>query len=163
LDLHLTGMQGDVMKESMSVALTLAWELVPYNKKKYIKEEYCNDGIHVHCPEGSVPKDGPSAGVAITTAIYSLFMNKKIKNTIGITGEISLDGSVTQIGGLDLKILGGIKAGVNEFIYPEENEKDYINFIEKHKDNELIKNIKFNKVKNIKEVFLLIFEDLDDE
>jgi ATP-dependent Lon protease len=111
----------------------------------------------VHCPEGSVPKDGPSAGVAITTAIYSLFMNKKIKNTIGITGEISLDGIVTQIGGLDLKILGGMKAGVNEFIYPEENERDYNNFIEKHKDDESIKNIKFNKVKNIKEVFLIIF------
>ena len=163
LELYLTGMQGDVMKESMSVALTLAWELVPHEKKKYIKEEYGNYGIHVHCPEGSVPKDGPSAGAAITTAIYSLLTNKRIKNTMGITGEISLDGSITQIGGLDLKITGGVKAGITEFIYPEENEKDYINFTEKHKECESIKNIKFNKVKHIKEVFKIIIEDLDVE
>jgi len=159
LDLHLTGMQGDVMKESMSVAMTLAWKLVPYEIKKWIQEDNIKDGIHIHCPEGSVPKDGPSAGAAITTVIYSLFTNKKIKNTIAMTGEISLDGSITQIGGLDLKILGGIKAGVNEFIYPEENEKDYQNFVEKYKDSDLIKDIVFHKVTKIGEVFKILFEE----
>jgi endopeptidase La len=162
LDLHLTGMQGDVMKESMNVALTLAWELLSSDNKKRIKDEnnkYGNNGVHIHCPEGSVPKDGPSAGAAITTAIYSLMTNKKINNKIAMTGEISLDGSITQIGGLDLKILGGIKAGINEFIYPEENEKDYNNFMEKYKDSELIKDIKFNKVNIIREVFDIIFEE----
>ena len=159
LDLHLTGMQGDVMKESMSVALTLAWKLVPYEVKKWIQEDNAKDGIHIHCPEGSVPKDGPSAGAAITTVMYSLLTSQKIKNTIAMTGEISLDGSITQIGGLDLKILGGIKAGVTEFIYPEENEKDYQNFVEKYKDSDSIKDIVFHKVNKIEEVFKILFEE----
>ena len=160
LDLHLTGMQGDVMKESMSVALTLAWKLVPYDIKKCIEDNgnKLKEGVHIHCPEGSVPKDGPSAGAAITSVMYSLFTSQKIKNTIAMTGEISLDGSVTQIGGLDLKILGGIKAGVKEFIYPEENEKDYQNFVDKYKDSELIKDIVFHKVRKIEEVFEILFE-----
>jgi endopeptidase La len=161
LELHLTGMQGDVMKESMNVALTLAWKLVPENIKKYIQEENCKyaNGIHVHCPEGAIPKDGPSAGTAITTVIYSLFMKKKIRNEIAITGEITLDGNITQIGGLDLKIIGGIKAGIKEFIYPEENEKDYQNFMEKYKNSDLVKDIKFNKLNNIIDVFEIVFED----
>jgi len=161
LDLHLTGMQGDVMKESMSVALTLAWKLVPYEMKKWIQESSIKDGIHIHCPEGSVPKDGPSAGAAITSVMYSLLTSQKIKNTIAMTGEISLDGSITQIGGLDLKILGGIKAGVTEFIYPEENEKDYQNFVEKYKDSDSIKGIVFQKVNKIEEVFEILFEEED--
>jgi ATP-dependent Lon protease len=162
LDLHLTGMQGDVMKESMSVALTLAWKLVPYDLKKWMQENNTKDGIHIHCPEGSVPKDGPSAGAAITSVIYSLLTNQKIKNTIAMTGEIALDGSITQIGGLDLKILGGIKAGITEFIYPEENEKDYENFAEKYKNSELIKDIVFHKVNKIEEVFAILFEEIEE-
>ena len=161
LDLHLTGMQGDVMKESMSVALTLAWKLVPYETKKHIEEfeDGVKNGLHIHCPEGSVPKDGPSAGAAITTVMYSLFTKQKIKNKIAMTGEISLDGSITQIGGLDLKIIGGIKAGVNEFIYPEENDKDYQNFVEKYKDSDLLKDVVFHKVNKIEEVFEILFQE----
>ena len=116
LSLQLTGLQGDVMKESMNVALTLAWNLTPNNRKQYLRGYYDNDlninGLHIHCPEGSVPKDGPSAGTAITTAIYSILNDIKIKHDIAITGEISFDGNITEIGGLDLKILGAIKAGV---------------------------------------------------
>ena len=108
LELKLTGMQGDVMKESMNVAKTLAWNLCTDKMKKTILEGNLG-GIHIHCPEGSVPKDGPSAGTAITVAIYSLFMKKEIPNNIGITGEINLSGMVTKIGGLELKILGGYK------------------------------------------------------
>ena len=157
LDLKLTGMQGDVMKESMNVALTLAWNLTDDKVKKNIKNN-CNYGLHIHCPEGSVPKDGPSAGTAITCVIYSLFNNLKIKHNVAITGEMSLDGNVTQIGGLDLKFLGGIKAGIVEFIFPQENEKDYLKFIEKYKDNELLHNIVFHKVSHITEVLKIIFE-----
>ena len=162
LELNLTGMQGDVMKESMNVALTLAWEMIPSNMKIKIRKEYGEKnsyGIHIHCPEGSVPKDGPSAGAAITTVIYSLFTKKKIKNNIAITGEISLDGYITQIGGLDLKLTGGIKAGVKEFIYPEENDKDYDNFMKKYKDTDLVKDIKFHKMNNIENVFKIIFDE----
>jgi len=117
------------------------------------------NGIHIHVPSGSIPKDGPSAGSAIICVIFSLLNNRKIKNYIAITGENSLDGKCKEIGGLELKILGGIKGGVTEFIYPSENEKDFKTFMEKYKDTELTKDIKFNPVNNIHEVFELVFED----
>jgi ATP-dependent Lon protease len=160
LNMHLTGMQGDVMKESMNVALTLAWNLTSSEQKYKVWDEqsYCVNGVHIHCPEGSTHKDGPSAGTAITVSIYSLFNDKKIKHNIAITGEITLDGNVTEIGGLDLKILGGIKAGVTEFIYPKENKKDFDTFMEKYKDDELTKGIKFHSVEKIEEVLELVFE-----
>ncbi len=160
LHLHLTGMQGDVMKESMNVALTLAWNITPSVLKDQIRTKHnnCLNGIHIHCPEGATPKDGPSAGTAITTTIYSLLNDKKIKYNIAITGEITLDGTVTEIGGLDLKFIGGIKAGVTEFIYPKENEKDFDSFMEKYKDDELTKGIRFYPVETIEEVFELVFE-----
>jgi ATP-dependent Lon protease len=163
LDLKLTGMQGDVMKESMNVALTLAWSLTSEERKSYIKKLYNGEeinkyGIHIHCPEGSVPKDGPSAGTAITSVIYSILNDKKIKHDIAITGEISLDGNVTEIGGLDLKFLGGIKAGVKRFLYPEENKKDYESFMDKYKNSDIVKGIEFFEINNINEVFDLIFE-----
>ena len=137
------------MRESMNVALTLAWNLTPIE----IRDKMSN-GIHIHCPEGAVPKDGPSAGTAITITLFSLFNSKKIKRNIAITGEISLDGSITEIGGLDLKILGGIKAGVTEFIFPTENQADYDSYIEKYKTD----NVKFHPVQRIEEVLELIFE-----
>ena len=158
LSLDLTGMQGDVMKESMNVALTLAWNLTTLDAQKQLKIDQDNNGIHIHCPEGETPKDGPSAGTAITTTLYSLINNKKIKCSIAITGEITLDGKVTEIGGLDLKFIGGIKAGVTHFIYPAENIKDYNTFMEKYKDDELTKGITFTSVATIEEVFELVFE-----
>ena len=161
LSLKLTGMQGETMKESMNVALTLAWNLTSEENKEIIRNLYQTNkqGIHIHTPEGSIQKDGPSAGTAISVAIFSLLNNRKIKNTFAITGEIELSGNVTEIGGLDLKILGGIKGGVKEFIYPVENEKDYKTFIEKYKDTDLIKDIKFYPVNNIYEVFELVFDE----
>ena len=161
LNLYLTGMQGDVMKESMNVALTLAWNLTRSERRDQLINEQCQsslNGIHIHCPEGATPKDGPSAGTAITTAIYSLLNNRKIKYNIAITGEITLDGKVTEIGGLDLKFLGGIKAGVTEFLYPKENSKDYESFMEKYKNDELTNGIKFHSVETINDVFSLVFE-----
>jgi len=128
LELKLTGQLGDVMKESMNVAKSLAWSLTPDEKKEeWLKkfEKTKNAGIHVHCPEGAVSKDGPSAGVAITCAIYSLFNNQPIPSKIAITGEIDLRGNITAIGGLDMKILGGIRAGVKTFFFPESNGTDF--------------------------------------
>ena len=98
LDFKLTGMQGDVMQESMGVAKTLATSLTTNTKMKSLMNSVKTNklqGIHIHCPEGAVPKDGPSAGTAITVALYSLINKKKIKNTIAITGEINLQGQVT--------------------------------------------------------------------
>jgi len=162
LSLHLTGMQGDVMKESMNVALTLAWDLTNYLDKELIRKKFGdknNYGIHIHCPEGATPKDGPSAGTAITTAIYSILNERKIKYNIAITGEICLNGNVTEIGGLDLKILGAIKAGVKEILFPVENMKDYNTFVEKYKNSSLLEDIIFHPVNTIKEVFELVFEE----
>ena len=159
LDLKLTGMQGDVMKESMNVAKTLAWNLCTQKKlKETVKnmEKTKMQGIHIHCPEGSVPKDGPSAGTAITVAIYSLLTNKKISNKIAITGEINLSGHVTKIGGLDLKILGGMRGGVNHFLFPKENETDYKKIMEKY-DDDFFKDIKFTMVESINDVIEIIF------
>ena len=160
MDLKLTGLQGDVMKESMTVAKTLASSLVDEDIMTETitrMEKTKMQGIHIHCPEGAVPKDGPSAGTAITCTIYSLLTNKKIKNNIAMTGEINLQGYVTAIGGLDLKILGGLKGGVTEFIFPKENQKDYDDFVELYKDKDILTNIKFHPVENIHEVLKMIF------
>ena len=161
LELKLTGQQGDVMKESMTVAKTLAWKLTkPAIQKKIYKEheKHKMKGIHIHCPEGAVPKDGPSAGTAITTCIYSLLNNKKIKNNIAITGEINLEGCVTAIGGLNLKILGGVRAGVDTFIFPKENLKDYNKFLEEqNKYNNDLSNITFIPVEKIQQVLDIVF------
>jgi len=163
LELKLTGMQGNVMKESMEVAKSLAWSLFMKHVEQCAEfkkniEENKYQGIHIHVPEGATPKDGPSAGTAITMVMYSLFSGKKIKNEVAITGEICLQGRVTAIGGLDLKILGGIRAGVKLFIFPKENQKDHADFMEKYGEKELITDVKFIMVETIDEVIPLIFE-----
>ena len=84
--------------------------------------------------------------------------DRKIKNTFGVTGEADLDGSVNEIGGLQYKFLGGIKAGITSFIFPDENSKDYDEFIEKYGKTEIVKGITFYKIKHITEAFHLIFE-----
>jgi hypothetical protein len=153
LDLKLTGMQGDVMKESMTVAKTLALSLInKTSMKKLLKdcEETKLQGIHIHVPEGATPKDGPSAGAAITLVIYSLLTNKKIRNDYAITGEICLQGNITAIGGLDLKILGGMKAGVKSFLYPKDNDKDFKLFCEKHSSK--LEGYNFYEIKTIEDV-----------
>ena len=125
--LELTGQQGDVMKESMKVARTVAWNIIPVDiKKKLYKrcETEGNFGFHIHCPEGGTPKDGPSAGGAITLALISLLTKIPIKNTIGITGEIDLNGSIRAIGGLESKVDGAKKAGVKLVLCPRQNDKD---------------------------------------
>ena len=162
LELKLTGLQGDVMKESMFVAKTLAWSLLDEDAMKK-KIEYFNEtkmqGIHVHCPEGATPKDVPSAGTAITVAIHSVLTKRNIKKTLAITGEINLQGNVTAIGGLDLKVLGGIRAGVKEFIFPEDNKKDYNDLMEKYKDTEFFEGITFHYCNHITQVLKLVYED----
>ena len=160
LDLKLTGMQGDVMKESMNVAKTLVWGMLTQDERKDLKDKKESEemGIHIHCPDGATPKDGPSAGTAITILIYSLLTNKKVKNDFAITGEINLQGNVTEIGGLDLKIIGGIEAGVKHFIYPVSNHEDFEKLQDKYKDSTILDGISFNKVERIEEVIDLIIE-----
>lgn len=150
-ELKLTGMQGTIMKESMEVSKTLALSLIDDEIKNIIKDK----GIHIHVPDGATNKDGPSAGCAITISIYSLLTNKKIKNDYAITGEIDLNGNITAIGGLELKIQGGIRAGVKNFIFPLENEDEFNDFLEKN--DYVLEDINFIKVSNIKEVMNIIF------
>ncbi len=157
LDLKLTGMQGDVMKESMNVSKTLAWNLTSNKIKAKIQKEHevnKSRGIHIHCPEGAVSKDGPSAGTAISIAIYSILNNKQIRNDVAITGETDLLGNVTAIGGLEDKILGGIRAGVKKFIFPKENEREYKEFCEK---NRSYNGIEFVMVEKVEDTFKHIF------
>jgi ATP-dependent Lon protease len=121
-DLNLTGSLGDVMKESINYALKLAISLLPSKiKDELIEKKF---GIHLHCPEGGVKKDGPSAGAAITLALYSLLANIPVNNKVALTGEIDLLGNVTAIGGLNYKLDGAKKAGVELVLYPEENQDD---------------------------------------
>jgi ATP-dependent Lon protease len=159
LDLKLTGLQGEVMKESMSVAKTIAWSLLTRTEMDDIRndlEKTKNQGVHVHTPEGATPKDGPSAGTAIVIVLYSLFTGKKIRNDVAITGEICLQGNVTAIGGLDLKILGGIRAGVKTFLFPVENDKDYCDFKKKYVDNPILNGITFLPIANVKEAIDIV-------
>ena len=127
LNLELTGMQGKVMKESMSVARTIAWRILPNSIKKKLNNKWKNTfdyGIHIHCPDGATPKDGPSAGGAITTCLISLLSDIPVNNKIAMTGEINLKGQITAIGGLEEKIFGAKKAGAELVLCPKENEHD---------------------------------------
>ena len=137
LNLQLTGNQGNVMKESMHVGKTLSWSLLTNEERKGLTESWKdigNHGIHIHCPEGGVPKDGPSAGAAITTAIYSLMSKRKIKNDIAITGEIDLCGRIMEIGGLESKIFGAKAAGCKKVLCPKDNSKALQKILDEHPD-----------------------------
>ena len=145
------------MKESMAVAKTLACSLLSTSELITITkelEESKMQGIHIHVPEGATPKDGPSAGAAITLVLYSLLSKKKIKNNIAITGEICLQGNISAIGGLDMKILGGLRAGVTTFYYPKANAKDFKLFYEKYEKN--MSKITFIELENIQQALVEI-------
>jgi ATP-dependent Lon protease len=160
LSLTLTGQQGEVMKESMQCAKTIAWNLIPDSLKKDINDDWKNNsgwGLHVHCPEAAVPKDGPSAGGAITLAMVSLLTRIPVKNTVALTGEIDLNGTIHAIGGLDNKIEGGKLAGVELILYPQENEQDIEMIKNKHK--EILENIEIRSIKNIWEILEYCLED----
>jgi len=121
--LELTGKQGDVMKESVKFAFTIAMNILKSEYRKTFMAE-CSGGLHVHTPDGSTQKDGPSAGCAFTLGFISVMLGKKIKNNIGLTGEIEQDGNITAIGGLEQKLYGAKKSGINLVFVPKENEKD---------------------------------------
>ena len=156
-NIKLTGSQGDVMKESVQCSLTCALDYL--NRKKdifgienineLIKNRWEN-GFHVHAPSGATPKDGPSAGCAFTIAFISRILNKPIKNTVAMTGEIDLKGNITKIGGLEYKINGAKKAGIKTIIISNENKKDYEKI--KKNDAKLFNNLNIKLVDIIDDI-----------
>ena len=147
----LTGQIGNVMKESVQAALSLVRSR---NGQIDVKPEDFKDmDIHVHVPAGAVPKDGPSAGIAMFTALASLFTNKPVRPDVAMTGEITLRGLVLPIGGLKEKSLAAMRAGITTVIIPKLNEKDLVDVPEEAKQK-----LKFVPVENVDEVLAVALE-----
>jgi ATP-dependent Lon protease len=164
LSFKLTGLLDKMMEESFQISLTIAFNLTSEERKKELKKKFDATqkyGIHLHMGDGSIEKSGTSAGIAVTILLYSLLNNKKIKYDFAVTGEAcDLNGRVGEIGALKTKIIYGIKSGVKNFIYPNENKKDFDDFFEKYGNTNLVKdkNINFYPVNNIQEALELIIE-----
>ena len=158
LGLHTTGSLEKVITESIQVARTVAWNLLTDDERKTIETTFVNTGLHVHCPDGSTPKDGPSAGTAITTAIYSLLTGKLIKNDVAITGEIDLDGNVTAIGGLDAKLSGAKRAGIKLALVPTENKRD-VEILLKKNTSLVDSKFKVKFISHVNEVLKIVFKN----
>ena len=116
---QITGQLGDVMKESVQIALTLVRSMYP--KECKVLEDH---DLHIHVPAGAVPKDGPSAGVTLTTALASLVTGRAVDTDIAMTGEVSLRGGVMPIGGLPEKLMAAQRAGIKRVFIPKENVED---------------------------------------
>jgi len=146
----LTGQLGDVMKESAQAAISYTrsrWQALKLDKDFYYKND-----IHLHVPEGAVPKDGPSAGITMATALISALTRKKVKKTVAMTGEITLRGRVLEIGGVKEKVIAAHRAGITTLILPKNNQKDLRDVPEKVK-----KEIKFYFVSHLDEVLRIAF------
>jgi ATP-dependent Lon protease len=148
--LTMTGNLGDVMKESATIAYQYIKAHPELTGMSY--EEFSQKDIHVHVPEGAVPKDGPSAGITMVSSMVSAFRNKKVKSGIAMTGEMTLRGRVLPVGGIKEKILAAKRSGIHTIVISEENRKDVedINPV-------YVKGLSFVYVKNIDEVIGYIF------
>ena len=142
------------MKESMDCAFTVLNNILTTELKKKFFENNDKFGIHIHCPEAATPKDGPSAGLAITLCLISLITKIPIKNDVAMTGEIDLEGNARQIGGLYSKIQGALNADVKEVLIPRSNEYDLdIIFSKENDEAESIKNN--SNIKNVNSLISL--------
>lgn len=146
-----TGKLGEIMKESAKISLSLSRKIAEDINIK-CSETFDKNDFHLNLPEGAVPKDGPSAGVTLTTAIISNVLKKKIRHDIAMTGEITLRGKVLQVGGIKEKVLAAYRSGIKEVILPESNRKD----VEKIPE-EIRKKIKIYFAETIKEVLEIAF------
>ena len=155
--LTLTGSLGDVMKESATIALAYLRAHASYfNINPKLFEQW---DVHIHVPAGATPKDGPSAGVTMLTALTSAFTQRKIKPHLAMTGEITLRGRVLPVGGIKEKILAAKRANIKEIILCRSNQKDILEIKEDY-----IKDLKFHYVTNMREVIdlALLNDQVDD-
>ncbi len=150
--IELTGSLGDVMKESAKTAVTCIRSHA--DELNIDPMFYSTKDIHIHAPEGAVPKDGPSAGITMATALYSALSNKKVRHDVAMTGEITLRGKVLPIGGLNEKSMAAYKNGVKTVIIPKENSRDLAEI-----DEEVKNNVTFIPVSDIKEVLKIAVLD----
>jgi ATP-dependent Lon protease len=148
--LSMTGNLGDVMKESAQIAYQYIKAHPELTGMTYA--EFAEKDIHVHVPEGAVPKDGPSAGITMVSSMVSAFRNKKVKSGIAMTGEMTLRGRVLPVGGIKEKILAAKRSGIHTIIISEENRKDVEDIKEMY-----IKGLTFVYVKNIQDVIEAVF------
>lgn len=150
LGMKLTGQAGDVMKESSQIA----WTFLHGHCKVYApgKPFFEKQEVHVHIPEGATPKDGPSAGITMVTAMLSLLRDQPVMQDLGMTGEITLTGKVLPIGGLKEKLIAARRSGAKTLIFPKENQRDYDEL-----PSHLKKGIKIHFVKHYDEVFHVAF------
>jgi len=150
-DIILTGSLGDVMKESCRTALSVVRARA--DKFGILDESFTKNDIHLHFPEGATPKDGPSAGITITTALTSAFSGKKVKSSVAMTGEITLRGNVLPIGGLKEKSLAAYRAGIKTLVIPKGNEKDLADVPSEVKDK--LEIIPVSKIDEVLEIALV--------
>jgi ATP-dependent Lon protease len=149
--LFLTGQLGDVMKESAQIAISTVRALA--TQLGIDEDAFDNRAFHLHVPAGAIPKDGPSAGITMATAVASLLTERPVKHTVGMTGEITLQGRVLPIGGLKQKVLAAYAAGITDIIIPERNRADLDEIPENVKED-----VTFHPVMSIGEVLSLALE-----
>ena len=142
----MTGQLGDVMKESAQIAVSLVKHLFPEEAKQLEDHD-----LHIHVPAGAVPKDGPSAGITLTTALASLLKNKAVDPHYAMTGEISLTGRVMPIGGLPEKLMAAQRAGVTHVLIPMENKEDLEEIPDEVKDS-----LEIIPVEQVQEAFQIL-------
>ena len=150
--LTLTGNLGDVMKESAIIALEYIKshaEALGINPEMFEKND-----VHIHVPEGAIPKDGPSAGITMTTALASLFTQRKVRKALAMTGEMTLRGKVLPVGGIKEKILAAKRAGITDIVMCRDNKKDIDEIPEIY-----LQGVKFHYVENVQDVWSFALTD----
>lgn len=150
--IELTGNLGDVMKESAKTALSYVRTVC--DNSEIEKDYFEKHDIHIHIPEGAVPKDGPSAGITMTVAIMSAVLKRKVRADIAMTGEVTLRGRVLPIGGLKEKLLAAKTAGIFEVIVPDKNRKDVMEI-----DSEIVDGMNIVYVNKVEQVIKEAFTD----
>ena len=147
-NIKVTGQLGDVMKESVDIALSLVKSMYPEKSEIFEKND-----IHIHVPAGAVPKDGPSAGITMTTALASLINNIPVSPEYAMTGEVSLRGNVMPIGGLPEKLMAAARAGIKKVFIPEENEDDL-----KEVAKEVLDELEIIPIKRVEDVLKIVLK-----